>query len=178
MVSGNTEVIVGHLITKRIEIGLIEGPALRRDVRTEAFLDDELVLVMPANHPWISLPTIPVAQLKGQPLVIRELGSGSRRVLETALEKAGLKKHDLNVVMELDSTEAILSSVEAGLGIGFVTRWAVIPRLPLGKMKTAPVKGLRIARNFLLLYPAGPKPLGIPGAFRQFALDFRYSPPK
>lgn len=178
VVSGNTEVIVGHLITERIEIGLIEGPALRRDVRTEPFLDDELVLVMPANHPWVSLPAISVGQIKRQPLVIRELGSGTRRVLETALVKAGIHKHDLNVVMELDSTEAILSSVEAGLGIGFVTRWAVIPRLPLGKMTTAPVKGLRIARNFLLLYPAGPKPLGIPGAFRQFALDFRYSPPK
>jgi LysR family transcriptional regulator, transcriptional activator of the cysJI operon len=178
VVSGNTEVVVGQLIAKRIEIGLIEGPALRRDVRTEPFLEDELVLVMPANHVWANLTTISAAQLKGQPLVIRELGSGTRRVLEAALGKAGINKHDLNVVMELDSTEAILSSVEAGLGIGFVTRWAVIPRLPLGRIKTAPVRGLRILRNFQLLYPAGPKPLGIPGAFRQFALDFRYSPPK
>jgi len=178
VVSGNTEVVVGHLVSQRIEIGLIEGPALRRDVHTEPFLEDELILLMPANHPWASLPVISATQIKGQPLVIRELGSGTRRVLERALEKAGIRKHELNVVMELDSTEAILSSVEAGLGVGFVTRWAVIPRLPLGKIRTAPVKGLRIPRNFLLLYPSGPKPLGIPGAFRQFALDFRYSPPK
>ncbi|HYA64878.1 MAG TPA: LysR substrate-binding domain-containing protein, partial [Candidatus Sulfotelmatobacter sp.] len=152
--------------------------ALRRDVQVEPFLEDELVLVMPARHEWASRPFISVEQLKGQPLLLREHGSGTRRVLETALEEAGLKKDDLNVVMELDSTEAILSSVEADLGIGFVTRWAVVPRLPLGRIKTAPVKGLRIARNFSLLYPAGPKPVGIPGAFRQFALEFRYSPPK
>ena len=141
VISGNTEEIVSHLISERIKVGLIEGPALRRDVHEEPFLEDELVLVMPARHEWAGRPFIPVEQLKGQPLLLREHGSGTRRVLETALEEAGLKKDDLNVVMELDSTEAILSSVEADLGIGFVTRWAVIPRLPLGRIKTAAVKG-------------------------------------
>jgi len=177
VVSGNTEVVVQHMISHKIEIGLIEGPALRRDVRTEPFLEDELILVMPATHPFAVLPSISLDQLKGQALLLREHGSGTRRVLETAFEKAGIARRSLNVVMELDSTEAILSSVEAGLGIGFVTRWAVLPRLPLGRIRTAPVKGLRIPRKFLLLYPAGPKPNGSPGNFRQLALDFPYVSP-
>ena len=177
VVSGNTEVVVQHMISHKIEIGLIEGPALRRDVRTEPFLEDELILVMPATHPFAVLPSISLDQLKGQALLLREHGSGTRRVLETAFEKAGIARRSLNVVMELDSTEAILSSVEAGLGIGFVTRWAVLPRLPLGRIRTAPVKGLRIPRQFLLLYPAGPKPNGSPGNFRQLALDFPYVSP-
>jgi DNA-binding transcriptional LysR family regulator len=178
VISGNTEEIVKHLTSERINIGLIEGPALSRDVRTEAFLEDELVLVMPAKHDWAVRPFLAIDQLKGQPLLLREHGSGTRRVLEMALEKAGIKRQDLNVVMELDSTEAILSSVEAELGIGFVTHWAVLPRLPLGRIKTAPVRGLRISRNFSLLYPAGPKPVGIPGAFRRFALEYEYPGPK
>jgi len=178
VVSGNTEVIVGHLLSGKIEIGLIEGPALRRDVRTEPFLDDELILVMPAAHPWANLHATSTEQLKGEPLLLREHGSGTRRVLETAFAKAGIARHDLNVVMELDSTEAILSSVEAGLGIGFVTRWAVVPRLPLGRIRTIPVKGLRITRKFLLLHPAGPKPRGVSGDFRQFTLNFPYTPPR
>ena len=177
VISGNTEQIVGHLLSERIKIGLIEGPALRREVRTEAFLDDELILVMPAKHAWAALPAISANQLKGQPLLLREHGSGTRHVLEAALRKAGISKRDLNVVMELDSTEAILSSVEAGLGMGFVTRWAALPRLPLGRIKTAPITGLRIPRNFLILYPSGPKPSGISGAFRQFALDFHEQRP-
>lgn len=177
VVSGNTEVIVQHMISHKVEIGLIEGPALRRDVRTEPFLEDELILVMPATHPLANLPSISLDQLRGQPLLLREHGSGTRRVLETAFDKAGIARRSLNVVMELDSTEAILSSVEAGLGIGFVTRWAVLPRLPLGRIRTAPVKGLRIPRKFLLLYPAGPKPSGSAGNFRQLALDFPYVSP-
>ncbi len=178
VVSGNTEVVVQRLVEGKIRMGLIEGPALRRDVRTEPFLDDELILVMPAAHPWARLNSISIDQLKGQPLLLREHGSGTRRVLEAALEKAGLAKRSLNVVMELDSTEAILSSVEAGLGIGFVTRWAVLPRLPLGRIKTAPVKGLRIFRKFLLLYPAGPRPSGAAGDFRQLTLHYPYGQPK
>jgi len=177
VISGNTEVVVRHLIAGKIEIGLIEGPALRRDVRTEPFLEDELILAMPAEHPWARQPSVSIDQLKGQPLLLREHGSGTRRVLEAALEKVGLPKRTLNISMELDSTEAILSSVEAGLGIGFVTRWAVLPRLPLGRIRTAAVDGLRIQRKFLLLYPAGPEPHGIAGDFRQFALDVQYTLP-
>jgi LysR family transcriptional regulator, transcriptional activator of the cysJI operon len=176
--SGNTEQVVRQLISGDVNIGLIEGPALSRQVRTEPFLQDELILVMPAGYSFDGASSISVDQLKGQPLLLREHGSGTRRVLETALAKVGIKKQDLNVVMELDSTEAILSSVEAHLGIGFVTRWAVIPRLALGRIKTVPVKGLRIVRNFLLAYPAGPKPAGMPGEFCEFAIKFPYEAPK
>ena len=118
VVSGNTEEIVDHLAAAKIDIGLIEGPALRRDVKTEPFLADELVLIVPAKHPWTNGNEITVEDLKNAPLLLREIGSGTRRVLEMALEKVGMKKPFTNVIMQLDSTEAIISSVEAGLGIG------------------------------------------------------------
>lgn len=172
VVSGNTEEIVDHLLAQKIDIGLIEGPALRRDVKTEPFLADELVLIVPAKHAWTNGTVITMEDLKNAPLLLREHGSGTRRVLEMALEKAGLKKPFTNVTMQLDSTEAIISSVEAGLGIGFVSRWAVDRRLPLGRIKKARVSGLRIPRNFCLVYPSGPEPRGTPGAFRQFVLEY------
>jgi LysR family transcriptional regulator, transcriptional activator of the cysJI operon len=101
---------------------------------------------------------------------MREFGSGSRRVVEAALDKAGLKKKDLKIVMELDSTEGLLSAVEAGLGITFVSRWAVRNQLTLGTLSLARIKGLRLARMFSLVYPAGPEPIGNAGAFRSFIL--------
>jgi DNA-binding transcriptional LysR family regulator len=169
--SGNTEEVVEWLIKGEIAIGLIEGPALEKGVSLEPFMEDELVLLYPANHPWKDREFLTVQDLKDAPFLLREQGSGTRRVLETALKKAGLKTNDLEVVMELDSTEAIISSVESGLGIGFVTREAVLPRLPLGKIATAEIKGLRIRRNFSLVYPAGPKPGGLAGAFREFTIQ-------
>lgn len=169
--SGNTEEVVDWLIEGRIEIGLIEGPALRKDVRVEPFMEDELVLLFPANHPWKKRQSLTVEDLKGAPFLLRERGSGTRRVLEAALQKAGLKMKDLEVAMELDSSEAIISSVESGLGIGFVTRAAVLPRLPLGRIATARIAGLRISRNFSLVYPSGPRPEGLAGVFRRFTLE-------
>jgi DNA-binding transcriptional LysR family regulator len=168
--SGNTEQVVEWLIEGRIAIGLIEGPALRKDVRVEPFMEDELVLLYPANHPWKDRKELIVGDLKGAPFLLRERGSGTRRVLEAALEKSGLKMRELEVAMELDSSEAIISSVESGLGIGFVTRAAILPRLPLGTIATATIRGLRIPRSFSLVYPTGPKPEGLAGVFREFTL--------
>jgi len=168
--SGNTEEVVEWLVDGEIAIGLIEGPARHKGVHLEHFMEDELVLLYPANHPWKDREVLTIQDLKGAPFLLREQGSGTRRVMEAALEKAGLKTKDLEVVMELDSTEAIISSVESGLGIGFVTRAAILPRLPLGKIATAKIKGLRIPRNFSLVHPAGPKPEGLAGAFWEFTL--------
>ena len=71
--------------------------------------------------------------------------------------------------MEPDSTEAIKSAVEAGLGVGFVSRWAIAKDLRLGRsFKIVEVKGLRIHRDFLLVTAKGPQPDGLAQEFRRF----------
>jgi DNA-binding transcriptional LysR family regulator len=87
-----------------------------------------------------------------------------------ALIQAGLKRKDLKTRMELDSTEALLSAVEAGLGVTFVSRWAVRNQLTLGTLKLARVRGVTFSRMFSLAYPAGPEPTGNIAAFRSFLL--------
>lgn len=165
--SGNTEEIVQLLLDGKVSIGLIEGPARHREVHTEPFMEDELVLIAPADFEFDRLTR---DQLLSATVLMREQGSGSRRVVETALEKAGFKLKLFKSVMNLDSTEAIKSAVEAGLGIGFVSRWAILKELELRALKVAEVRGLRMARHFSLVYRTGPEPQGACGAFREFAL--------
>lgn len=102
--------------------------------------------------------------------MMREFGSGSRRIVENALTKAGIKKKELNTRMELDSTEGLLSAVEAGLGVAFVSRWTVRNQLALGTLKLARVRGLKLSSMFSIVYPAGPEPTGNAGVFRMFLL--------
>lgn len=166
--SGNTSEIVGLLLESKVAVGLIEGPARDRGVRTEAFMHDELVLITPPDFESGSLSR---DQFVASKLLMREQGSGSRRVVETALEKSSYKLKSFKNIMNLDSTEAIKSAVEAGLGIGFVSRWAISKELELGALKVAEVAGLRIARNFSLISRTGPEPQGPAGAFRKFALE-------
>ena len=168
-VSGNTDQMLEELAAKRIQLALIEGPGLRKDFHIEPFMEDQMVLVVPASHEWAD-HEISAEALKEARLLMREFGSGSRRVVEAALAKVGLKKNRLKTTMELDSTEGLLSAVEAGLGVTFVSRWAVRNQLALGTLRLARVKGLRLSRMFSLAYPAGPEPGGNAGAFRRFIL--------
>jgi DNA-binding transcriptional LysR family regulator len=130
-------------------------------------MEDELVLIGPANF---EPERISREHLLSMKLLLREQGSGSRRVVETALEKAGYKLKAFTSVMDLDSTETIKSAVEAGLGLGFVSRWAVTKELELRALKVVEVTGLRISRHFSLVSRSGPDPQGPAGAFRTFAL--------
>jgi DNA-binding transcriptional LysR family regulator len=171
--SGNTEQIVAGLLEQRFSLGLIEGPAHRREVRVEPFLDDELVLIVPRSHEWVEQSPISCKHLVGAPLLFREHGSGSREVIEVALQKCGLKLKQLTVSMQLDSTEAIKSAVESGLGIGFVSRWAIGNEVRLGMLKIVDVAGLRVSRQLTLAFLAGPELQGPSGAFRRFALEHK-----
>ena len=166
--SGNTGEIVQLLLDNKLSIGLIEGPARDRGIRTEPFMQDELVLIMP---PTFASDNMSRDQLVGSNLLMREQGSGSRRVVEMALENAGIKLKSFKSVMNLDSTEAIKSAVEVGLGIGFVSRWAISKEIELGVLKVAELAGLKVERHFSLISRTGPEPHGPAAAFRRFALE-------
>ena len=152
--SENTEHIAEGVANGRFGLGLIEGPPQRRDLRVERWFDDELLLVVPAAHEWASLGVITAQKLVGASFVLRERGSGTRHVVEQGLKKAGVRLSALKVVMELDSTEAILSCIEAGLGIGLVSEWA-IARRPQSLATLRLAEG-EVRRSFLLLSPEGP----------------------
>ena len=167
VLTGNTETIVQSVLDAHSALGLIEGPARSREVSTEPFLRDEMVLLVPAAHEWTE--EIAARDLLGVPLLLRERGSGSRHVLELALEKAGVRLKSLRVAMELDSVEAIKSAVEAGLGVGFVSRWAVARDLRLGQQfRIVPVGDLVVTRHFSSVALASPAPHGLALEFRRF----------
>lgn len=165
--SGNTGEIVQLILDGGLALGLIEGPARDRGIHTEPFMQDELVLILPPSYESDHMSR---SELLASNLLMREQGSGSRRVVEIALEKSDLKLKSFKKVMNLDSTEAIKSAVEAGLGVGFVSRWAISKELELGALKVAQVPGLTVVRQFSLISRTGPGPQGPAAAFRTFAL--------
>jgi DNA-binding transcriptional LysR family regulator len=119
---------------------------------------DEIVVVVPSTHEWVG-QQVEVQQLYKAPLILREKGSGTRRVVEAALKTAGIQMKHTRVVMELDSTEAIKSAVEAGLGVGFVSRRAIKKEEKLDTLREAHIAKLGILRTFAIIYPRGPEQL-------------------
>jgi LysR family transcriptional regulator, transcriptional activator of the cysJI operon len=169
LISGNTEHVVSAVVQQQIALGFIEGPAHSRDVKTEPFVVDELVLIVPAAHEWAERTSVDCSEVSATPLLMRERGSGTRRVIEIALERHHVKRSSLNVAMELDSTEAIKSAVEAGLGAGFVSRWAIAKDMRAGKsFRVVEIDGLRIRRDLHLAYAVSPGLQGLALEFRRF----------
>jgi DNA-binding transcriptional LysR family regulator len=166
LISGNTEQIVKAVEEERIQLGFIEGPPRSRNLTLKPFLEDELVLLVPAAHEWAEQVEIVPQDLTRAPLLMRERGSGTRHIIELALQRQRIRPASLNVVMELDSTEAIKSAVEAGLGVGFVSRWAIAKDARLGPaFRIVDIKGLRFTRHFVAIAPKGPE---LPGPAAEF----------
>jgi DNA-binding transcriptional LysR family regulator len=173
ILGGNTQTVLDELRAQRIQLALIEGPAFGHDVAVTPFMQDHMVCVVPAGHEWAN-QEIALEALKQATLLTREQGSGSRRIVEEALEAAGLSLRELQRGLTFDSTEGLLSAVEAGLGIAFVSRWAVRNQLALETLKLVRVRNLALVRMFSIATPAGPEPgssAGAAGAFHRFVLE-------
>lgn len=164
LTSSNTEAVAEELAQGSAHLGLVEGPPHQSQLRTEVWLRDELVLVAPMRHEWATRAAISLAELAAARLLMRERGSGTREVIETALEEVGIRSRDLQIAIELNSTEAILGCVESGVAVGFASRSAIQRQLALGTLVVVPVTGLHIRRDLLLLTPAGPEPTGAAAA--------------
>ena len=162
--SANTQHVVEAVADGDAPIGLIEGPAHRQELRVEQWLEDELVLVVPAGHGW-ARREISVNALGSAKLLVRERGSGTREVLEQALKRAGAPVQRLHIGMELGSTEALLACVEAGLGVGFASRFSLERQRALGTLAVVKVKDLRVTRQLSMVHPRGPKTSSAAEAF-------------
>lgn len=172
LTSGNTEHIVKYLEDEKIALGFIEGPPRSRAVVASAFLRDELILLVPAAHEWAERGEVMPKELTEVHMLMRERGSGTRDIVELVLGQHHIRRSSLKIMMELDSTEGIKSAVEAGLGVGFVSRWAIAKDVRLGPaFRIVKIKGIHIRRNFLMISPKGPELADATAEFRDFVLS-------
>ncbi|MFS0839438.1 selenium metabolism-associated LysR family transcriptional regulator [Paenibacillus sp. 1P03SA] len=148
----NTTQILDEIFAHQLTFGLVEAPIQHPDVHTEAILSDELKLIVPAEHPLAELQTIRMEDVFQYPFVLREEGSGTRRVMEEELERAGIPCGGMNIVMELGSTGAIKSAVEAGLGVSILSQSSVKHEVRLGILKVKEIEGVSFTRSFYAIY--------------------------
>jgi DNA-binding transcriptional LysR family regulator len=156
IVSGSTIEVLTALANHQVSVGLIEAPAHRPDFKIEHFMDDELCLILPTNHRWAKKTTLRAAEVVQEPILLRESGSGMRRFVEEYLEKNGVLSQQLRTTVDMNSTEAILSAVESGLGIGFVPRMALGKAVQANSVAVVPLENGPIKRQFSIALLGGP----------------------
>ena len=160
IVGGSTTEILQALTSHRIGVALIEAPAHRPDLKIEAFGEDELALIVRPDHRWKKKPIIRAAELVQEPILLREVGSGMRQFVEEYLERNGVLRQQLRTCIDINSTEGIISAVEAGLGIGFAPCLAIEKALKLGSVKAIHLDNGPIRRQLSIALLNGPDPRG------------------
>jgi DNA-binding transcriptional LysR family regulator len=171
ILDGNTDTIVGALLDQHIDLAIIEGPCQRPELQKQTFLEDDIIWVAAPGDPIASISEPTVRDVLRRPLIVREVGAGSRQFMEEALHRLRISLERLNVVQEIPSPAAIKRLVAAGVGISYVFRLGVESELALGKLVKINCPKLTIRRPFSVLYPQGPEPLGISQAFIQLLLE-------
>ncbi len=131
----NTEGIVGMVENNVIDLGVVEAPVTNKNLAVELCKHDQLVAVMPPNHPLANEESISAELLLKYPYICREEGSGTREVILEYLTDLGLAASDLDVIMELGSPEAIKGAVEAGIGITILSKATLSKELRLGTLR-------------------------------------------
>ncbi len=148
----NTAQIMEEILTHQLDFGLVEAPVHHPDMQVEVVMSDELMLVVPHGHPLAEYEAISLADILDYPLVVREKGSGTRHVMEEMLKGQSIDPDSMNMVMELGSTGAVKSAVEAGIGISFLSPASVRHEAALGLLHVLPLVDVRCVRQFYAIH--------------------------
>ena len=144
----NSQSIEGRVRERELDLGIVGGHALRPGEEClTAGMRDELVLIVAPAHAWSRRRDVTPESLADEPLLVREEGSATRSVTERALQRVKFR-----VAMELDHTEAIKQGVMAGLGVAFVSLYAVQGEIAAGRLRALRLRGVRIQRHFHIIH--------------------------
>ncbi len=146
----DTEQVLRLVEAGDVEVGFVGAPTPSRNIESVRLWSDELMVVVPAGHRWAGRKSVTPAELAGEPLVRREGGSGTYRLLEERWRKAG-GKAELNVAAVLGSLNAVKHAVRSGLGVTVMSSRSVGADVKAGQLVTLRIRGVRLKRDIFFV---------------------------
>lgn len=163
----NRETLLQQLSENTVDLVIMGQPPTEADVEAESFMENPLVIVAPPEHALAGEKQIPLKRLQNEVFLVREPGSGTRIAMERFF--AG-RKIQLKTGMEVGSNEAIKQSVQAGLGLGLLSRATIEQELELKRLTELDVAELPIMRHWYVVHRKGKRLSGAAEAFKNFML--------
>lgn len=146
---GNTTDIASLVDTHQLDVGIVEGHFNDQELLVEEFAEDQMVVVASPKHVLGEKKGfIDIIDLEKETWIVREKGSGTREATEKMYGQLGIIPAKL---MSFGSTQPIKESVEAGLGISLMSKWAIQKELKNGDLSTLDIKGLPFFRQFSIV---------------------------
>ncbi len=144
----NTQTIASQVASYDLDAGLIEGELRHPELEILPWREDELVAFAAPSHPLANAAAITDQQLLQLHWVVRESGSGTRQTFDRAMH--GLLS-SLDITLELQHTEAIKRAVEAGLGVGCLSRICLQDAFTRGSLVPLRVPHRDFSRHFSII---------------------------
>jgi DNA-binding transcriptional LysR family regulator len=151
----DTAEVVQRVESGEAHFGMTGAQLPRAKVVYEEMGVDHLLMICPPDSPLAGRASVPLAEIAEHPFIVREGGSGTRMVFERALRDGGVDPDDLNVVMELGTSEAIVSAIEGGMGVGAVSHWMADKALTLETVAQIVTPQFPVVRPFYAVLPRG-----------------------
>jgi DNA-binding transcriptional LysR family regulator len=164
----NRASLLKHLNDNTVDIVIMGRPPEDMDVNATAFLDNPLVVIAPKGHILEGQKSIPLSVLQQETFILREHGSGTRIAMEQFFEERG---YSITSVMEMNSNEVINQAVEAGLGLGIVSRHTLEWELALDRLVVLDVESFPIMRHWYLVHRSTKRFTALSSAFKQLVIE-------
>jgi DNA-binding transcriptional LysR family regulator len=148
---GNSEAVQERVAERTLDLGFIEGDSHLSSLQSEVCCEDELQVVCAPSHPLAREACALPESLTQHPYISREVGSGTRAVVDRYLQQAGVSPELMNRVVELGSPEALKGLVATGMGFAIMSRVIAAKELQLGQLVQVPLSPPLI-RNFSVVY--------------------------
>jgi DNA-binding transcriptional LysR family regulator len=163
----NRETLLSQLSENAVDLVIMGQPPAGADVEADPFMENPLVIVAPPDHVLAGQKKIPLSRLQEEAFLVREPGSGTRNAMERFFNERGMK---LRTGMEVGSNEAIKQSVQAGLGLGLLSRATIEQELALKRLVVLDIAEFPIMRHWYVVHRRGKRLSGAAEAFKQFLL--------
>ena len=164
----NREELLTHLADNLTDLAIMVRPPTDMDTISESFAPHPYVIVAPQNHPLATRKRIPISQLARERFVVREKGSDTWNSME---EGFGAHIENINVAMEIKSTETIKQAVIAGMGISFLSAHTVSLELQAGSLTVLDVQGFPLMLDWYVVYRKNKRLPPVAQAFKNFLLN-------
>ncbi|MFW6266998.1 MAG: selenium metabolism-associated LysR family transcriptional regulator [Halanaerobium sp.] len=149
---GDSRSMINLLENDEVDLIIVGYRPQSNKFKSIELCSDNLSLIAPLKHSFVEKEKVFLTELQNQNLLIREAGSGTRKATLSAFEEADLKLEDFNVISQLGSTEAIISAVESGLGISFISKLAAKKAVSYRRVALINVEDVEYERKFYLAY--------------------------
>ncbi|ANJ65990.1 LysR family transcriptional regulator [Halothiobacillus diazotrophicus] len=164
----NRDRLLDRLSRNEDDLYVMGVPPDDRDIESEPFMDNPIVVVAPAHHPLAGKKNIPLTALADENFLVREHGSGTRMTMERLFQEQGIP---LKVRMELGSNEAIKQAVAGGLGLALLSRSTLNFDPIQNELAVLDVEGFPMMRAWYVVRPKGKNLSIVAATFLEFLRD-------